>query len=166
MPLVKLENGKAIEGEADLRSYVDAGDALPEEGGAILPLDRYLAEGRQGDAVRLAPEDDASRLMGALDTLGVIEVSFPKYVDGRGFSQAQLLRRRYGFKGEIRAVGEVLRDQIFQMARCGFNAFDFTPTSGDAAKTVSDAIGDFSNSYQPSSGAPRPVFALRQSAKT
>lgn len=108
--------------------------------------------------VRLLPEDDVSDIDSAIAELALIEISFPRYTDGRGYSQAQLLRRRYGFTGDLRAVGHVLRDQVFYMMRSGFTSFE--AHSGDV-KPFADALREFSAVYQKSAAGPDPVFVQR-----
>jgi len=73
-------------------------------------------------AVRLEPSDDARDLLGHLGRLGLVEVNFPAFTDGRGYSAARLLREA-GYEGELRAVGDVLIDQLAYMRRCGFDSF-------------------------------------------
>ncbi len=111
--------------------------------------DALLARG-EPLGVRLLPEDDpfdlASDLAPDLASLSLIEISFPKYTDGRGYSQAQLLRRRLGYRGELRAVGDVLRDQLLIMLRSGFNAFCIQNT--DLAGFQA-ALSEYSHAYQP-----------------
>ncbi|MGB0262318.1 MAG: DUF934 domain-containing protein, partial [Henriciella sp.] len=86
-------------------------------------------------------------------------VDFPKYADGRGFSQAQLLRRRYAYTGELRAVGEVLRDQILYMHRSGFDTF--STTRADLSDVMA-ALDEFSLSYQKAADTREAVFGIRQ----
>ena len=168
MPLVKLNAGAAS--IVDNEWVFAANDEdLPREGKLVVCLSRYLADRdelqklNRSIAVRLAPDDDPHELEPYLDSLSLIEVSFPKYVDGRGYSQAQLLRRRLGFSGELRAVGEVLRDQLFYMFRSGFDAFEFEPTSGEADVVTLSAINDFANAYQKAADKRAPLFARRVS---
>ena len=71
----------------------------------------------------LEPTDDPALVAGAVGLAGVIAVNFPKFGDGRGYSIARLLRERYGYKGELRAVGVVARDHLQLMAQCGFDSF-------------------------------------------
>ncbi len=73
--------------------------------------------------LRLEPTDDPASVADRLDRVARVEVNFPKFGDGRGYSIARLLRERYGYKGELRAVGEVVRDHLFYMESCGFDAF-------------------------------------------
>ena len=110
-------------------------------------------------SVRLMPDDDPAELVPYLDGLRVIEISFPRYTDGRGYSQAQLLRRRMGYKGELRAVGDVLRDQLLFMMRSGFDAFEIERT--DAAEAFAAAMKEFEYFYQPAADGEKGVFARR-----
>ena len=168
MPLVKLNSGAADVVENEWVFATD-GEDLPSEGKLVVCLSRYLADREalqklnRSVSVRLAPDDDPHELEPYLDSLSLIEVSFPKYMDGRGYSQAQLLRRRLGYTGELRAVGEVLRDQLFYMFRSGFDAFDFEPTSGEADAVTLSAINDFTNAYQKAADTRAPLFARRVS---
>ncbi|MEM6901586.1 MAG: DUF934 domain-containing protein, partial [Pseudomonadota bacterium] len=108
--------------------------------------------------VRLSPDSDPHALEPYLDRLALIEVDFPKYVDGRGYSQAQLLRRRLDYQGELRAVGHVLFDQIFYMNRSGFDAY--STTRADLPKVLK-ALEEFSDVYQPAAGRRVSVFHKR-----
>jgi uncharacterized protein (DUF934 family) len=74
--------------------------------------------------IRLQPNDDPAAVAGRLAGAARVEIDFPKFGDGRGFSLARLLRERYGYQGELRAVGDVFRDQLFYMESCGFDAFE------------------------------------------
>jgi uncharacterized protein (DUF934 family) len=98
-------------------------------------------------------------IAGDLAALPVIGVNFPKFVDGRGYSTARLLRERFGYKGEIRAIGDVLHDQLFLMARCGFDAFALKEGK-DIAKAVA-AFETFTNPYQAAVDQPQPLFRRR-----
>ena len=92
-------------------------------------------------------------------TVPVIAINFPKFVDGRGFSLARLLRERYGYQGEIRATGEIIRDQLYLLQRCGFNAFEFGEEV-DLAE-ASKSLADFSDAYQVAADQPIPLFKRR-----
>lgn len=159
MPLIK--NGHQVE---NTWIHVSDGNYGATPNGITVPLPALLAdegpllERNTPLGVRLEPEDDPGELAPFLDRLALIEVSFRKYTDGRGFSQAQLLRRRYGYRGELRAVGQVLRDQILYMMRSGFDAFE-TERAGLAS--VLDALGEYSAFYQPGADGARSVFAAR-----
>ncbi len=137
---------------------------VPLAGRMTLPLDGYLAARARGDhgnlelGVRLQPEDDPARLEDYLADLALIEISFPKYTDGRGYSLAQVLRRRLGYRGELRAVGQVLRDQIFYMHRSGFDAFE---TQRAGLSDVLEALREYSAVYQPAADGAGAAFRLR-----
>ena len=101
------------------------------------------------------PEAIASEL----DAFAVIGVNFPKFTDGRGYSTARLLRERFGYTGELRAIGDVLHDQLFLMARCGFDAFALKDGK-DVAKAV-NAFETFKTPYQAAVDQTQPLFRRR-----
>ena len=109
--------------------------------------------------VRLEPADDPAKVAGELATASRVEVNFPKFGDGRGFSIGRLLRERYGYKGELRAVGQITRDHLFFLESCGFDAFELR--EGEDAAEALAAFGDFSESYQASPARPVPLFRRR-----
>jgi len=127
MPLIK-ERRVAV---ADPWVAVADDDAIPADAAAIVSGARWVAEretllGRNAPlGVRLKPDQGPETIAADLDRLALIAVEFPAYTDGRGYSTARLLRERYGYAGELRAVGNVLRDQLAFMARCGFDAFEY-----------------------------------------
>jgi len=105
-----------------------------------------LASGKQ-IGVKLKPADKVDALNGVAPKLGLIALEFTGIGEGRGYSQAHILRRRLGFTGELRAVGKIQRDQLFYMARCGFDAYELPEAADlDAALTAFD---DYSVAYQP-----------------
>src|SRR5688572_27866468 len=127
---------------------------IPKDTDVIVPLKFWLLKkqdhrqhnGRVG--VWLDSHQEPDLLAQDLPTLPVVAVNFPQFADGRGYSIARLLRERFGFKGELRAIGDVLRDQLFYMRRCGFNAFEVR-----ADKSIEDALhafNDFSDGYHAS----------------
>src|SRR5476649_2860973 len=112
-----------------LKAAADGGLAVPAEGDVIVPLGVWRA---QRDALRtragklgvwLDSHEDPALIADDLRHFELIAVNFPQFTDGRGYSIARLLRERYGWRGELRAIGDVLRDQLFYLARCGFDAF-------------------------------------------
>lgn len=113
--------------------------------------------GRVG--VRLGPSDELDPLVPDLPHLPLVAIEFPKFTDGRGYSLARLLRDRHGYRGELRAVGNVLRDQLFYMHRCGFDAFELQP--GKSVREALDAFAELSVRYQAASDDPRPLFRRR-----
>ena len=108
-------------------------DAIPADGRILLPLARLLAEaaaleGFAGElGVRLEPGQRVEQIEPWLGRLGLVALSFPSFTDGRAFSTARILRQRYGFAGEIRAVGDVQIDRFQFMRQCGFDAFEIGP---------------------------------------
>ena len=106
--------------------------------------------------VRLPNTVDVVEMVADLPRLELVALEFPKFSDGRALSQARLLRERYGYRGEIRAMGDVLRDQLFFMTRCGFDAFE--PRADQDLKEVLAAFSDFSTSYQPAADQPLPLY--------
>ena len=91
--------------------------------------------------------------------LALIAIEFPRFTDGRCYSVARMLRDRYGFTGELRAVGWVLRDQLFYMERCGFTAFEVKP--GKPLESALEAFGEFSVTYQAAADEKRPIYRRR-----
>lgn len=137
---------------------------LPTAGALIVPLALWreaapalVARGEVG--VWLKPDEDPDALAAHLGRLALIAVDFPKFSDGRGYSIARLLRERYGFEGELRAIGDVLRDQLYYLRQCGFNAFAVR-----ADRDLEDALrglADFSDNYQATAATPQPLFRRR-----
>ena len=127
---------------------------------AILIKNGRIAQSSPPPEVVLEPNDDPARLAGSLGEVRVIAVNFPKFGDGRGFSIARLLRERYGYRGELRAVGEVGRDHLYFMAQCGFDAFELR--AGENAQEALAAYGDFSEAYQATAVRPVPLFRRRR----
>jgi uncharacterized protein (DUF934 family) len=144
--------------------YADEGPLQPDIP-ALVSLERFTAEREaliraQADlGVQLEPGDDPAALAGDLDRIALVAIHFPSFTDGRGYSYARLLRERYGFKGEIRAVGHVLRDQYLFLARAGFDAFEVK--DGETAEKWLDATRAITHAYQPATDARRPIWALR-----
>lgn len=106
--------------------------------------------------VRLPNTVNPADLAEDLPSIAVVALEFPKFNDGRAYSQARLLRERHGYAGEIRAVGDVLRDQLFFMARAGFDAFELR--ADRSLEDALEAFGDFSESYQPAVDQPLPLY--------
>lgn len=126
-------------------------DDVPGNASVLVPLalwqsarDALLARG--GAGVWLAPTDDPAALAGDVARLGVIAVDFPAFGDGRGYSTARLLRQRYGYTGELRAIGDVQRDQLAYLAQAGFDAFAVRADRG--LEDAVAALADFTDGYQ------------------
>ena len=114
---------------------------------------------REPVGVWLKPEDDPAALAGDLDVLSLVAVQFPKFGDGRGFSTATLLRTRLGYRGELRAFGDVSRDHLFYLKRCGFDSFSLAPHRD--LEAALDGLKDFSMVYQAGVDEALPVFRKR-----
>jgi len=117
------------------------------------------ASAPEGEVLRLEPADDPATIAERLDRVARVEVNFPKFGDGRGFSIARLLRERYGYKGELRAVGHVGRDHLFYLESCGFDAYELK--DGEDPVEALCGFEDFSDSYQASVARPIPLFRRR-----
>ncbi|MET0371482.1 MAG: DUF934 domain-containing protein [Sphingobium sp.] len=120
-------------------------------------LDSFLGQSN-ATAVRIEPGDDARALLPHLDRLSLVEVNFPVYGDGRGFSAARILREA-GYAGELRAVGDVLVDRVLAMRRCGFDSFRPDRPIDDAA--LDRALNRYADVYQKTIDGRRPVWAKR-----
>jgi uncharacterized protein (DUF934 family) len=144
---------------ADDWRYVEEDPTVSETRALILPLARWHEErshwwlwaGRLG--VRIAPADRVELLRPDLTRLALIAIEFTSPSEGRGYSQGRILRDRLGFSGELRAVGYVKRDQLFFLARCGFDAFELSP--GVEPQSALTAFNDFDVSYQPATTSTR-----------
>ncbi|HEY7945798.1 MAG TPA: DUF934 domain-containing protein [Casimicrobiaceae bacterium] len=131
---------------------------------AIVPLELWLAQrdtfgARRDIGVWLKPGDDPDALAADIGGLPLIAVEFPQSGDGRGYSTARLLREKCRFTGELRAIGDILRDQLYYLRQCGFDTFALQP-----GRNVADALaafGDFSDNYQATVAQPLPLFRRR-----
>jgi uncharacterized protein (DUF934 family) len=164
MPQLIKDRAVTADTWALLRTAATLAD-LPENGSVIVPLQlwtqhRVTLSARGNVGVLLAPADDPAALVEDIATLPLVAVDFPQFTDGRGYSTARLLREKYAFKGELRAVGDVLRDQLYYLAASGFNAFALR-----AERDLDDAIkafNDFSDNYQATVPQPLPHFRRRE----
>src|SRR5580765_8389016 len=137
----------------------------PAQGDVIVPLALWLERreiflaypGKLG--VWLDANEGPESIAADLQRFALVAVNFPKFGDGRGFSIARLLRERYGYKGELRAVGHITRDHLFFMESVGFDAFELR--DGEDPYEALAAFDDFSESYQASVARPQPLFRRR-----
>jgi len=162
-----ISRGAVIEDRWTLLPDAYALASLPARAPVIVPLALWLAEraalrARGEVGVLLAPEDDPADLAADIATLPLIAVNFPQFTDGRGYSTARLLRERHRYAGELRAVGEVLHDQLHALAECGFDSFA-VPDHRDAAAAVA-GLADFDSVYAPTARMPLPWFRRRARA--
>jgi uncharacterized protein (DUF934 family) len=137
---------------------------VPTSTPAIVPLALWSAQNavlaaRDDIGVWLKPADDPDALAGDVARLPLIAVDFPKFADGRGYSTARLLREKYSYTGELRAIGDILRDQLYYLRQCGFDTFALLP-GRNVAEALS-AFGDFSDNYQATVAQPVPLFRRR-----
>ncbi|MEQ8356411.1 MAG: DUF934 domain-containing protein [Kiloniellaceae bacterium] len=161
MPLLK--DGRIVE---DLWAPLSEDAALSPAGDIIITLEQWQADreglsnrnGRLG--LRLRSDQSPAAFADDLEHFDLIALEFPRFGDGRAYSYARLLRERYAFNGELRAVGNVLRDQLFFMLRCGFDAFEI---EGDKNADVwQEAISEISLWYQPSGDGRSTAGVLRR----
>ena len=123
-----------------------------------MTLDSFLEGQTNAGAVRLEAGDDARALLPHLGQLALIEVSFPTYRDGRGYSAARILREA-GYRGELRAAGDVLVDQLPHMRRCGFDSF--APEAPIDGETLKRSLERYEYHYQGAADATAPIWKLR-----
>ncbi len=141
------------------------GEPLPDDAPPVISLERWQSERdslirRNGPlGIRLKSDQSPALIAEDLDRFDLVALEFPKFTDGRAYSYARLLRERYGFEREVRAVGNVLRDQWVFMVRCGFDAIE----AADEADLQAwlQAKREISVVYQPGSDRRRPALALR-----
>ncbi|WP_027797942.1 DUF934 domain-containing protein [Paraburkholderia acidipaludis] len=160
-----VEDGWQVVRAAEDGTLPEVG-ALPA-GQVIVPLALWQAQrdalvasrSREELGVWLAPESEPADIVGDFGKVALIAVDFPVFRDGRGYSTARLLRERYGYQGELRAIGDVLRDQLRFYERCGFDAYALR-----ADKDLHDALKaftEFTVQYQGAFDEPSPLFRRR-----
>lgn len=160
MPNKLIKDRQVIEDQWQL--ITNETDSLPS-GSVIVPLaywQAHRAELAERDArgVWLDSDQPPSLIADSIDQFDVIAINFPAFADGRGFSYARQLREQFCFTGELRAIGHFMRDQLFYLKRCGFNAFALE--NGDLEQALS-SFDDFSDSYQASVDQAVPLFRRR-----
>ncbi len=151
--------------EEDAWRHVSDGDPLAE-GSVTVSLKRWLEErdtliahgGSLG--VRLAPADELGEILADLPHISLIVLEFPAITEGRGYTQARLLRTRHGYSGEIRATGDVQHDQLSFMQRCGIDSFVIREDR-DIEEAL-DAFGEVSVRYQPAADDETLIFHRRE----
>lgn len=168
---VRKQAGKVVifkvTGEPAATPEQISGTVIPATGRIIVPLTIWQARqselasrGTQGEVGIWLESfellEDLLASVADINNLPLIAINFPRFVDGRGFSLAVRLRTRHGYKNELRAIGDVLRDQLYFMKRCGFDAFAIR-----ADRSAEDALAslrDFSDPYQGAVDNPLPVW--------
>ena len=135
----------------------------------IVPLDFWLSYRAQVEeycgetGIWLDSHQTLEPIADALAKFAVIALNFPVFADGRSYSNARELRQHYRYQGEIRAIGDVMRDQLYYMSRCGFNSFALRHDQNP--ELCLQAFGDFSTGYQSSVNEPLPLFRRRAGAR-
>ena len=161
--LIKLKSGRMVLAN-DAFTHVDDEQHIPP-GEVILSLARFQAEGdrllSEGRAVgvRLTSDEEVEALAYDLPRIALVALQFPKFLDGRQYSNAQILRERYGYTREVRAVGDVLREQAGFMLRSGFDAFE--PADGSTPDQWERATRRFRHVYQRAADDREPAFVER-----
>lgn len=158
--IIRLVDGEARI-DVDRWTHFEDGAAWSGEPAAMIPLATALVRPERLRAaepagVWLSPTDEPAQMLALFDSVALIAVQFPKFGDGRGYSTAALLRSRYGWRGELRAIGDVLRDQLYFMKRVGFDSFALR-----ADRNIEEAVAslsDFTDSYQGSVEPRLPAF--------
>lgn len=110
-------------------------------------------------AVWINSDENPAQIADELQSLPLIALNFPVFSDGRSYTNARELRQKYGYKGEIRAIGDVLRDQLYYMAQCGFDSFEIR--HDQEAELCLEAFKDFKTGYQSTIPEPTPLFRRR-----
>jgi uncharacterized protein (DUF934 family) len=146
------------------RNWVFAGeDALPDGGAVVVPLSRLaevLAKNNlEAIGVRILPGEDVRLLKDHLAHFALIELTFPAYRDGRNYSSARILRDQLGYNGEIKAIGDVLVDQLHFMRRCGIDTLELHPSV--KVETAKRALDRFVDVYQAASDGRTAVWQKR-----
>ena len=160
-----IKNGQVIDESWHLLDKDSSLDGLSNSDDLIVPLalwreHAHALKARDGGlGVWLDSDEEIEEIVDDLSHFQVVALNFPIFTDGRHYSSARLLRERYGYQGEVRAIGDVLRDQLFYMQRCGFDAFAIRPDR-DPYEAL-QSLQDFSVTYQAAVNQP-PLFRRRQ----
>ena len=148
-----IKDGAVSDDEWADVSQDESADAVVHDGPLIVSLDQWkqsrslLVRRNPPLGIRLRSDQPPERIADDLERFDVVVLEFPKLQDGRAFSYARLLRERYGYKGEIRAVGDVFQDQIYFMQRCGFTSYVLP--EGRSPEGAIGALKSYSVAYQP-----------------
>ena len=165
MPTLIRLDGETARWAEDPFTFVPDEEPVPAKGDSVVSVARLLGEGdallssgrRVG--VRLQPHERIEDLAYDLARLAVVELAFAKFRDGRPYSSARVLRGRLKYSGEVRAVGDVLREQALQMVRCGFDAFE--PADGSTADEWLAAAHRYRHVYQRAADSRPPIYVER-----
>lgn len=134
------------------------------QGAIIVPLTLWNAQqdqliGRDPLGLWLDSDESPQLIADSLHNFALVAINFPIFTDGRGFSYGRELRQVHNYRGEVRAIGNFMRDQLYYLQRCGFNAFALDNSELEPAL---ESLDDFSDSYQAAIDQPNPLFKRRQ----
>ncbi|MFW5823986.1 MAG: DUF934 domain-containing protein [Marinobacter sp.] len=158
-------DGTVVDDDWVVVDHPSEGESLRlPEGRCLIPAELWLAghehyAGNDRIGLWLESHEEPEMIAGFVDQLPLIAVNFPKFSDGRGYSTARLLRERFGYRGELRAIGDVLLDQLQFMKRCGFDSYALRPDK-DITKAAR-CLNFFSNAYQAATDNDEPLFRRR-----
>lgn len=160
MPNRIIKDGAIVD---DNWQVIDADATEIPEGPVIIPLSLWHSQqdqlSQRGQLGLWLDSDEPPQLIAdSLDNFEVIAINFPAFADGRGFTYGRELREKHQYQGEVRAIGNFIRDQLFYLKRCGFNAFAL---AGVELESALDSFADFSDSYQAAIDQPEPLFKRR-----
>jgi len=168
MPTLIRWTGQRAEPAEDPYTAVADDDFVPR-GDVIISMQRFhsegqrlLAEGRRV-GVRVEANEQVEDLAADLPNISVVALAFPKFLQGQAYSSARILRERYRYEGEIRAVGDVLREQARFMVRCGFDVF--APADGSSPEQWTHVVNRFRHVYQRGEDGREPAFEARRARK-
>ena len=158
-----IKQGQLIQDDWILTEHLTDDETLPE-GKLLVPVSLWLARreellNREHTGVWLDSDEAPGCIDKDVQSLELIAINFPSFTDGRGYSYARTLRQRYNFEGELRAIGDVLIDQLFYLKRCGFDTFALR--SDQDVQAACDSLTTFSDSYQAAIDQPTPLFRRR-----
>ena len=158
-----IKDGQLVD---DAFVYIDDDATLPADGAVIVTLERWqssraaLLQRAEPVGLRLRSDQPPELIGSGLEKLAVVALEFPAFRDGRAYSYARLLRDKYDYRGELRAIGDVLLEQLHFMVRTGIDAFEIQ--SEDPKGDFEIAAADFSVWYQPAADGRRTAVELRQ----
>lgn len=160
-----IKDGSIVDNEWQLLDKQAADETVEVPAGKVIvhlnvwKSQREQLSQRSDVGVWLESDQNAEELGNDAIDLPLVAVNFPTFMDGRGFTNGRLLRERFGFSGELRAIGNFMRDQLYYLKRCGFNAFDCNEEIDQNAALTS--LNDFSESYQAAADQPVPLYRRR-----
>jgi uncharacterized protein (DUF934 family) len=163
-----IRHGTVVEDDCTILPK-DFNQVLMDQGRWIVPLAFWLAHAeafsqRPDIGVWLDSDDAPEELEAFVDSLQLIAINFPRFTDGRGYTSARILRERCHYRGELRAIGDVLQDQLFYMKRCGFDAFSIRADKDPHAALA--GMNVFRHAYQGATDNPTPLFRIREDSTT